>query len=109
MPNNHRGHYKRAASTAFQLAVANCAGFIATFAYTSDQAPAYKRGHTIVLSFLCLSFVCLVLNLLYCRWENKARLEGKRDSNVAKWEALKREGKTNAPIGDREPRFLFTL
>lgn len=109
LPNNHRGHYKRATSTALQLAIANCSGFVATFAYTSDQAKTYyKKGHAVVLGFLCFAFVCLSLNLLYCKWENKARLEGRRDGNVARWEELRAQGKTRAPIGDRDPAFLFT-
>ena len=109
LPNNHRGYYKRATSTALQLAIANCAGFIATFAYTSDQAAThYRKGHSVVLGFSCFAFVCLGLNLLYCKWENKARLEGRRDGNVGRWEELRAQGKTKAPIGDRAPTFLFT-
>lgn len=34
LPNNTAGHYKRATTIALQLAIANCGGFAATFAYT---------------------------------------------------------------------------
>lgn len=92
-----------------QLAVGNCAGFVATYSYTSDQvATHFRKGHLISLSFVCLSFVCFSLNLIYCWWENKARLEGRRNGNVVRWEELRTEGKTKAPIGDRDPNFLFT-
>jgi len=109
LPNNCSGHYKKATATALQLAVANCGGFIATFAYTPDQSPKYIRGHTIALSFVVLSWVFVACNVCYCLWENKARRDGKRDDNLIKYKALVDGGLTQAPIGDRHPEFRFTL
>ncbi|KAI0347208.1 MFS general substrate transporter [Trametopsis cervina] len=109
LPNNTAGHYKRATATALQLAIANCGGFIATFAYTPDQAPAYKRGHSIALGFVSLAWVFVALNVAYCIYENKARADGRRDANVSKYQELWETGKTRAPIGDRTPAFRFTL
>ncbi|KAH8105034.1 MFS transporter [Phellopilus nigrolimitatus] len=109
LPNNSSGHYKKATAIALQLMIANTGGFIATFAYTADQAPRYIRGHTIVLSFVCLSWVFVAANVLYCIWENKARAEGRRQGNIKKYQELWDAGKTRAPIGDRSPDFRFTL
>jgi len=109
LPNNSSGHYKKATTTAMQLAIANAGGFVATFAYTADQAPKYIRGHTIVLAFLCVAWVLIAANVAYCSWENKARKEGRRQKNIDNYEALVAEGKTRAPIGDRHPDFRFTL
>ncbi|KAF8591497.1 MFS general substrate transporter [Ramaria rubella] len=109
LPNNSSGHYKKATTTALQLMLGNCGGFIATFAYTSDQAPQYKRGHTITLSFVCFAWVMIALNVAYCLWENKARREGRRAGNWQAYERLWESGKTRAPIGDRNPDFMFTL
>ncbi|KJA24661.1 hypothetical protein HYPSUDRAFT_38748 [Hypholoma sublateritium FD-334 SS-4] len=109
LPNNSSGHYKRATTTALQLAIANAGGFVATFAYTPDQAPKYVRGHTISLAFVILSWVCVACNVMYCLWENKARREGRRQDNIAKYRALVEAGLTKAPIGDRDPNFRFTL
>ncbi|KAH8113458.1 MFS transporter [Phellopilus nigrolimitatus] len=109
LPNNSSGHYKKATTTALQLMIANTGGFIATFVYTADQAPRYIRGHTISLAFVCLSWVLVAANVLYCIWENKARAEGKRQGNVEKYQELWDAGKTRAPIGDRSPDFRFTL
>jgi len=109
LPNNSSGHYKRAATTALQLAIANAGGFVATFAYTADQAPKYIRGHTIALAFVCLAWVLVAANVVYCKWENKARKEGRRQDNLTKYQALVEQGKTRAPIGDRHPDFRFTL
>ncbi|KAF8812453.1 MFS general substrate transporter [Phlegmacium glaucopus] len=109
LPNNSSGHYKKATTTALQLAIANSGGFVATFAYTPDQQPEYIRGHTIVLSFVVLAWFLVAFNVCYCLWENKARRDGKREDNIIKYKALVAEGKTQAPIGDRHPNFRFTL
>ncbi|KAI0092717.1 MFS general substrate transporter [Irpex rosettiformis] len=109
LPNNTAGHYKRATTIALQLAISNCGGFVATFAYTPDQAPAYKRGHSIALAFVSLAWVFVALNVAYCLYENKARAEGRRNSNIDKYQELWDSGKTRAPIGDRSPAFKFTL
>ncbi|KAF8529114.1 MFS transporter [Hysterangium stoloniferum] len=107
--NNSSGHYKRATTGALQLMLGNCGGFIATFIYTADQAPRYKRGHTITLCFVILSWLLIAGNVSYCLWENKARREGRRAENWTKYEKLWESGKTRAPIGDRSPDFMFTL
>jgi len=110
LPNNTAGLTKRSVTTALQLMIANCAGFIATFIYTSDQAATnYKKGHSIALAFACLAWLMIGLNSLYCAWENKARSEGRRASNIDKYQALVLKGKTSAPIGDRAPDFKLTV
>ncbi|TFK43548.1 MFS transporter [Crucibulum laeve] len=109
LPNNSSGHYKKATTTALQLAVANSGGFVATFAYTADQAPKYVRGHTIALAFVSLAWVLVAANVGYCMWENKARREGRRAGNLDRYRELRVNGKTRAPIGDRHPDFRFTL
>ncbi|KAF9495674.1 MFS general substrate transporter [Pleurotus eryngii] len=109
LPNNSSGHYKKATTTALQLAIANTGGFVATFSYTSDQAPKYIRGHSISLGFLILAWLLVAVNVSYCMWENKARREGRRQCNIEAYETLWQAGKTKAPIGDRHPEFRFTL
>jgi len=109
LPNNSSGHYKKATTTALQLAIANAGGFVATFAYTSDQAPRYIRGHSIALGALIMAWFLILANVCYCRWENNARRDGRRDQNLAKYQELWDSGKTRAPIGDRHPTFRFTL
>ncbi|TFK53081.1 MFS general substrate transporter [Heliocybe sulcata] len=109
LPNNSSGHYKKATTTALQLAVANTGGFIATWAYTADQAPRYVRGHSIALAFACFAWILVAANVIYCVLENKARRTGRRQSNIDRYRELWQSGKTRAPIGDRHPDFLFTL
>jgi hypothetical protein len=50
--NNSAGHYKRATTTALQLAIANSGGFVATFIYPNKDQPQYHKGHTVVLGLL---------------------------------------------------------
>ncbi|KAJ7368288.1 MFS general substrate transporter [Mycena albidolilacea] len=109
LPNNGSGYYKRATTTALQLAVANSGGFIATNIYTTDQAPTYIRGHSIVLAFLILAWLLIAVNVWYCLRENKARAEGRRQGNITAYEEEWNAGRTRAPIGDRHPDFRFTL
>jgi len=109
LPNNSAGHYKKATAVALQLAVANTGGFAATFIYDASQAPKYIKGHSITLAFVSLAWLMMFANVMYCKWENKARAEGRRQGNLAKYQDLWDSGKTRAPIGDRHPDFRFTL
>ncbi|CAL1700967.1 unnamed protein product [Somion occarium] len=109
IPNNVSPHYKRATATGLYLGCSNCGGFIATFIYTSDQAPAYVRGHTITVAFVAMAWVFMALNVAYCYWENNARAKGLRQGNVDKYQELWDSGKTRTAIGDRHPDFRFTL
>ncbi|CEJ94454.1 Putative Major facilitator superfamily transporter [[Torrubiella] hemipterigena] len=55
--NNSAGHYKRATTSALQLAVANTGGFVSTFVYPARDGPYFHRGHTIILGLLCYAWV----------------------------------------------------
>lgn len=75
--NNSAGHYKRATTSALQLAVANCGGFVASkytpcrilvlhrkltvsflaFVYPNRDGPNFHRGHTIIMGLLCYAWV----------------------------------------------------
>jgi nitrate/nitrite transporter NarK len=55
--NNSAGHYKRATTSALQLAIANSGGFVASFIYTQKEAPQFHKSHTIILGLLCASWV----------------------------------------------------
>ncbi|EGG04762.1 uncharacterized protein MELLADRAFT_88503 [Melampsora larici-populina 98AG31] len=109
LPNNVAGMTKRSTVTALHLMISNCGGFVATFIYTHEQAPKYKKGHSIALGFMVLAWVMFFVNSIYCWTENQARSQHKRDHNLAKYDQLVKDGKTKAPIGDRDPGFRFTI
>lgn len=52
LSNNSAGHYKRATTSALQLTIANCGGFLAVFVYPKVQGPQYRQGHTTILALL---------------------------------------------------------
>ncbi|KAI8959917.1 MFS general substrate transporter [Daldinia sp. FL1419] len=79
LSNNSAGHYKRATTSALQLAIANCGGFVAVFIYPKAQEPAYHEGHTIILGVLCAGWFLILCNVLYCWKINRDKANGKYD------------------------------
>ncbi|KAE8387363.1 major facilitator superfamily domain-containing protein [Aspergillus alliaceus] len=75
--NNSAGHYKRATTSAMQLTIANCGGFLATFNYPNKDRPQYNRGHTIILGLLVFAWFMVSLNVLYCAKVNRDKKKGK--------------------------------
>ena len=83
-----------------QLMIANCGGFIAVFLYPkTDEKTGYKRGHTIVLSLLCLGW-CLIAADVLVLWKiNRDKARGKYDKYLGK--VTKND--------DRHPEFKMVL
>ncbi|KAJ8126176.1 hypothetical protein O1611_g7461 [Lasiodiplodia mahajangana] len=79
LSNNSAGHYKRATTSALQLAIANAGGFVAVFIYPRNQGPQYHNGHTIVLSLLTAGWFLVLSNVLYCWKVNRDKANGKYD------------------------------
>ncbi|KAK1624202.1 major facilitator superfamily transporter [Colletotrichum phormii] len=94
--NNSAGHYKRATTSALQLAIANCGGFVATFIYPSTDGPLYHKGHTVILGLLCYAWVATLINVLWCAKINRDKAAGKYDQFVGTGD-------------DREPHFMMVL
>lgn len=55
--NNSAGHYKRATTSALQLAIANAGGFVASFVYQKKEGPHFHKSHSIMLGLLCAAWV----------------------------------------------------
>ncbi|TVY55506.1 putative transporter [Lachnellula cervina] len=94
--NNSAGHYKRATTTALQLAIANSGGFVATFIYPSKDKPQFHKGHTVILGLLVFSWFTVALNVLNCWKVNKDKKSGKYDQYTGY-------------ADDRDPDFLMVL
>lgn len=110
LPNNLAGHYKKATAVALQLAVANCAGFVASFIYIKEKfGPNYVTSHSVVLASLVLAWILLFANMMHCRRINRLRDAGKGGAAEEKWRKDVREGKTQAPLGDRAQSFRYIL
>ncbi|OHE99685.1 major facilitator superfamily transporter [Colletotrichum orchidophilum] len=94
--NNSAGHYKRATTSALQLAIANCGGLVATFIYPSTDGPLYHKGHTVILGLLCYAWVATLVNVLWCAKINRDKAAGKYDQFIGTGD-------------DREPHFKMVL
>lgn len=94
--NNSAGHYKRATTTALQLAIANSGGFVAAFIYPSTDAPQFHRGHTVILGLLVGAWFLTLANVLYCAKVNKDKARGKYAQYAGYGD-------------DRDPEFRFVL
>ncbi|CAG8898525.1 unnamed protein product [Penicillium egyptiacum] len=96
LSNNSAGHYKRATTSALQLAIANAGGFLSTFNYPSRDGPLFHRGHTIVLGLLVFAWFMILLNVLYCAKINRDKRKGKYDQYAGYND-------------DRNPEFMMVL
>ncbi|KAI1851539.1 hypothetical protein JX265_012379 [Neoarthrinium moseri] len=96
LSNNSAGHYKRATTSALQLAIANCGGFVTVFVYPKKQGPQYHEGHTIILGLLVAGWFLILFNVLYCWKINRDKKNGKYDKYIGSND-------------DREPSFRLVL
>ncbi|KAH7085586.1 major facilitator superfamily domain-containing protein [Paraphoma chrysanthemicola] len=100
--NNAAGPAIRSVSTAYVVTLGTAGGILATWTYTSKDAPKYPTGHTINLcGQICVLFLATGC-IFYCKWENKQRDLGKRDHRLnGLSEAQIRE------LGYRHPEFRY--
>ncbi|RWA08414.1 hypothetical protein EKO27_g6685 [Xylaria grammica] len=96
LSNNSAGHYKRATTSALQLAIANAGGFVAVFIYPGAEKPQYHRGHTIILGLLTGGWFLVLCNVLYCWKVNRDKANGKYDKYIGYKD-------------DRDPAFKLVL
>ncbi|CAN9311817.1 unnamed protein product [Alternaria alternata] len=100
--NNAAGPAVRSVSTAYVVTLGTAGGILATWTYTSQDAPRYPTGHTINLAGQICVCLLATFGIFYCKWENKQRDLGKRDHRLV--------GKTAAQIKDlgyRHPEFRY--
>lgn len=100
--NNAAGPAVRSVSTAYVVTLGTAGGILATWTYTSQDAPKYPTGHTINLAGQICVCLLATFGIFYCKWENKQRDLGKRDHRLV--------GKTAAQIKDlgyRHPEFRY--
>ncbi|PYH42056.1 putative MFS transporter [Aspergillus saccharolyticus JOP 1030-1] len=70
---NLGGHRRRSVGTAWQVGFGNIGGFISTYAFLAKDAPLFRNGYIIGLSFQCFSAACCVLYLIAIWTANKRR------------------------------------
>ncbi|KAL2146054.1 hypothetical protein VTI28DRAFT_5393 [Corynascus sepedonium] len=98
---NLGGHHRRAIGSAWQIGFGNIGGIIATYSFVKDDAPYFKKGYAICLSFICLSVVSCFAYAAAITWENKKRSKQAHDLNLTESQKL--------DLGDLNPEFRYML
>lgn len=102
MSVNIAGPYKRAIAMAIVIGFGNMGGAIAANMYRASDAPGFKQGHTIAISFTAAAMFLVICLYLTYNFINKRKakrlLEGYYDQYTA--EELSR-------MGDRSPYFVY--
>lgn len=83
---NLGGHHRRAVGTAWQVGFGNIGGIIATYAFLSTDAPYYKKGYSICISFLALSAVSCCIYAVAVVSANRKRDKAPVDVGLSEYE-----------------------
>jgi hypothetical protein len=70
---NLGGHHRRSVGSAWQIGFGNIGGIIATYSFLSKDAPYYRTGFSICISFCCLSILACVAYGIALVYENRKR------------------------------------
>ena len=98
---NLGGHHRRAVGTAWQIGFGNCGGIIATYAFLMKDAPTYKPGYSICISFCCLSLASCIIYAVACVWQNRSRDRQSRNLGLGESEKI--------AMGDMNPDYRYML
>lgn len=80
--NNAAGSSVRAVSSAFVIGMGNFGSLIAVWSYLPTDAPRYRKGHFINMGAEIIVCLLGVAGILYVKWENRQRNQGKRDHRL---------------------------
>lgn len=72
--------------------------------YIQADAPRYKTGHSINFGGQIVVFFLSIFGILYCLYENKARIAGKRDHRL---DGLTEEEQD--ALGNRHPQYRYWI
>ncbi|EAW08971.1 putative MFS transporter [Aspergillus clavatus NRRL 1] len=79
---NLGGHRRRSVGTAWQIGFGNIGGIISTYSFLKKDAPFYRNGYIISLSFLCFSAALAVVYFLSILHDNKKRDRAIADGSI---------------------------
>jgi hypothetical protein len=66
----------------------NIGGIIATYSFVQSDAPFYRKGYAICVSFICLSAVSCIAYALSVVWENGKRAKQPHNLNLTESEKI---------------------
>lgn len=99
---NLGGHHRRSVGSAWQIGFGNIGGIIATYSFLAKDAPLYKPGFSICISFCCLSILACVLYAIALVYENRKRQNTPVETQPSSSEE-------DEYLGDLAPTFRYQL
>ncbi|KAJ9299963.1 hypothetical protein DTO217A2_8069 [Paecilomyces variotii] len=102
---NLGGHHRRSVGTAWQVGFGNIGGIIATFSFLQKDAPLYRPGYIICISFICLSAASCVAYLLAVWYENRRR--DRKATIMHPAAAAEIDEREEALLGDLAPTYRY--
>ncbi|KKA21914.1 hypothetical protein T310_4078 [Rasamsonia emersonii CBS 393.64] len=105
---NLGGHKRRSVGTAWQVGFGNIGGIIATYSFLQKDAPNYRNGYIICISFCALSGASCVAYMLAVWLENRKR---DREVTVTHPDAAPSPEEREAEeefLGDLAPSYRYT-
>ncbi|CAL1694005.1 unnamed protein product [Somion occarium] len=93
---NVRGHIHRAVATGWQIGFGNIGGIIASYAFLAKDAPEYRSGYSICISFVCLSALASFLYFIGLTVENRRQVGSKGE-----------EGKVEGGGSEKDDVFVY--
>jgi len=98
---NLGGHHRRAVGTGWQVGFGNIGGIIATYAFIHTDAPYFKKGYSICLSFLCLSAASCCIYAVAVVAQNRQRDRSAKNLTLTEYEKME--------LGDMSPDYRYLL
>ncbi|XHG00376.1 hypothetical protein AWENTII_003834 [Aspergillus wentii] len=99
---NLGGHRRRSVGTAWQIGFGNIGGVISTYAFLEKDAPLYRPGYIISVSFLCFSAACCIAYFVAISMENR-----KRDRLEASGSYAEVGDNAEESMGDMAPSYRY--
>ncbi|KAL4909655.1 hypothetical protein BDW74DRAFT_186182 [Aspergillus multicolor] len=102
--NNAATPTVKAAASGLVFTVGSLGGILAPWVYLSEDAPEYRNGHAIMFAFLVAAWAVAGVLIVWIKWENRQRAEGKRDWVLEGLDEGQREG-----LSSRHPGFRYVI
>ncbi|KAA8643102.1 hypothetical protein EYZ11_005007 [Aspergillus tanneri] len=99
---NLGGHRRRSVGTAWQVGFGNIGGIISTYAFLEKDAPEYRPGYIISVSFLCFSAACCIAYLAAVWHDNRSRDKAAANGTMIEYSELETD-----LLGDMAPTYRY--
>ncbi|KAG1757702.1 major facilitator superfamily domain-containing protein [Suillus lakei] len=80
--SNVEGSYKRGVTLAMAIGWGNLNGAVSSNVYRAKDAPWYRLGHGIMLTYIAIGWLCSAAFMILLRTENERRDRGERDEVI---------------------------